>query len=387
MKKVFEKYPWISFEINLEKLPAQTWFVLGECVSKCRHIRQIPLLPDVRDELHRIYLCKGVHATTAIEGNTLSEQQVRQILDGSATAPESKKYLKQEVENILTACNRIAAQLHNGQAVVWTPDLLCRYNQWVLAGDIPVADGAIPGKIRSDVRGVGSYRAPAPSDVPELLAHFCRWFGSLGNPDNRLNALAFEIVRAIAAHLYIELIHPFGDGNGRTGRLVEFTILLAGGIPSPAAQLLSNHYNATRTEYYRQLDRISKTGGDLTNFFDYAIQGLHDGLQEIIDYIVVQTQLISWEHFIYDEFRKLPAKEMFKRQRDVLIAISRQQKKMTRQEIQEVTAKIYLETHKKANSQTRDLNDLVKNGWLIATEDRYSPAVDRILQRRPFSVQ
>ncbi|MBW2661693.1 MAG: Fic family protein, partial [Deltaproteobacteria bacterium] len=37
-------------------------------------------------------------------------------------------------------------------------------------------------------------------------------------------------------------MHPFGDGNGRTARLLEFEALLSSGVPAPSSQLLSNHY-------------------------------------------------------------------------------------------------------------------------------------------------
>lgn len=56
----------------------------------------------------------------------------------------------------------------------------------------------------------------------------------------------YAIFKAVVAHLYLAWIHPVGDGNGRTARLVEFQILLSSGVPSPAAHLLSNHYNQTR---------------------------------------------------------------------------------------------------------------------------------------------
>jgi hypothetical protein len=51
--------------------------------------------------MYKIYLAKGVQATTAIEGNTLSEGQVRQKIDGKLDLPPSKQYLGQEIENII----------------------------------------------------------------------------------------------------------------------------------------------------------------------------------------------------------------------------------------------------------------------------------------------
>ncbi|MBI4725858.1 hypothetical protein HY768_01300 [candidate division TA06 bacterium] len=52
--------------------------------------------------MHLIYLAKGVAATTAIEGNSLSEEQVLQHMEGTLKLPPSKKYLAQEVDNIIS---------------------------------------------------------------------------------------------------------------------------------------------------------------------------------------------------------------------------------------------------------------------------------------------
>jgi Fic family protein len=98
----------------------------------------------------------------------------------------------------------------------------------------------------------------------------------------------------VVAHLCLAWIHPFGDGNGRTARLVEFQILLGAGVPTPAAHLLSNHYNQTRTEYYRQLDRASKSGGEIVPFIEYAARGFVDGLREQLHKIRDQQWDVSW---------------------------------------------------------------------------------------------
>src|SRR5262245_53258200 len=99
--KTGETHPWISFEINLEAAPARFWMLLGEAQSKCEHIAGVPLKPAVQEELHKIYLAKGVQATAAIEGNTLTELEVRKEVEGTLEVPESKEYLKQEINNIL----------------------------------------------------------------------------------------------------------------------------------------------------------------------------------------------------------------------------------------------------------------------------------------------
>ncbi|MEZ0389969.1 MAG: Fic family protein, partial [Verrucomicrobium sp.] len=81
--RTFEKtHPWISFRVDLSRAPADLWLALGEASSKCEHIAKVPLRPATAELLHRLFLAKGVAATTAIEGNTLSEEEVLKAVEG-----------------------------------------------------------------------------------------------------------------------------------------------------------------------------------------------------------------------------------------------------------------------------------------------------------------
>src|SRR5713101_1171428 len=95
-----ETHPWLTFNADLREAGPELWMMLGECQSKCEHLAKYPLTPDIAAEIHRMYMAKGVLATTAIEGNTLSEDEVRQILDGKLELPPSREYLAREVQNI-----------------------------------------------------------------------------------------------------------------------------------------------------------------------------------------------------------------------------------------------------------------------------------------------
>jgi hypothetical protein len=97
MHAFLNSHPWISFTFNLKEASPQLWMLLGEAASKCEHIAGVPLKPSTQEELHQLYLAKGVLATTAIEGNTLSEEQVLQLLEGNLKLPPSQQYLKQEI--------------------------------------------------------------------------------------------------------------------------------------------------------------------------------------------------------------------------------------------------------------------------------------------------
>jgi len=86
------RHPFMTFGFNISGLHPAEWMRLGEAMSKCEHLAGVPLKPRTADELTSIYLARGVQATTAIEGNTLSEAEVRKIVEeGSAQVPESRQ--------------------------------------------------------------------------------------------------------------------------------------------------------------------------------------------------------------------------------------------------------------------------------------------------------
>ncbi|MDD4858108.1 MAG: Fic family protein, partial [Candidatus Krumholzibacteria bacterium] len=148
--------------------------------------------PDVAMGLHQLYLAKGAQATTAIEGNTLSEQEVLQRIKGDLALPPSKEYLGQEVDNIVKACNGIRDRLREGSATI-TPELVREFNGMALE-KLTLDDGVIAGEVRRHSVTVGGvYRGAPAEDCEFLLDRLCEW---LNGPDFRA-AKGMEIVYAI----------------------------------------------------------------------------------------------------------------------------------------------------------------------------------------------
>ena len=127
--RTYEKtHPWLKFTFNLSAAPPTLWIMLGECQSKCEHISWAPLLPEIQDRLHQLYLAKGSLATTAIEGNTLSEKEVLLHLEKKLHLPPSKEYLGREISNIVDACNDILENVVNSGDVPLSVDLIKEFN-------------------------------------------------------------------------------------------------------------------------------------------------------------------------------------------------------------------------------------------------------------------
>ena len=170
-------------------------------------------------------------------------------------------------------------------------------------------------------------------------------------------------VRAVLAHVYIAWIHPFGDGNGRTARLVEFGVLSAAGVPAISAQLLSNHYNATRDAYYRQLNKASRSGGKLTDFLTYAAEGFVDGLEEQLERVRQIIYNFAWREYV-DELFAGPSTAAKRRRRELVLALPTKVA-VKRSEITRLTPELAVRyADKGTKTVTRDLNALEEIGLI-----------------------
>lgn len=301
MRKYEDTHPWINFTLDMTRAPYDLWMLLGEIRSKCEHIAGEPLTPEIAHHLNSLYLAKGTAATAAIEGNTLSEEDVLKRIEGDLDLPPSKEYLGVEVDNIVAAYNAIRQRILSGGSDQISAEILKEYNSLVLK-DLPLEEKVVPGELRTHSVAVGNYLGAPAEDCDYLLERLCNWLNT-DFDDTSLPPMVSGTLKAIVSHVYIAWIHPFGDGNGRTARLVELQILLSSGVPAPSAQLLSNHYNQTRSEYYRQLDSAHRSGGDVMPFIKYAVQGFIDGLTEELGLIKKQQLEIYWTNYIYEQFR------------------------------------------------------------------------------------
>lgn len=387
-----QSHPWISCRPGFERATPQLWSLLGQVAARCEQVARAVLPPAAAAEMHKLYLVKGARATTAIEGNTLTEAQVRDRLEGQLELPISQEYLGREVDNVLRACEDIFTQVMAGETPPLTRDWIEDANRIVLAGlEDHLEEGVVPGEVPTFSVGVARYPGAPREDCRFLLERLCDWLEEdAAWPDLERHlgsAIAVAMLRAILAHLYIAWIHPFGDGNGRTARLTEFLILARAGVPSPATHLLSNHYNLTRADYYRQLDRSSRANGgrgDALGFIVYSLQGLLDGLEEQCRYVEGVQSWLAWEHYVYWRFRLHPRSPAMNRRREVVLVLGRHGEAARKRDIPDlapVLARLY--STKTAKTLTRDLNWLLENELIEREADGYRAPVHMMQQFLP----
>jgi len=380
-----QTHPHLSFELNLTRANPRFWLLLGEISSKCAHVEATPITKQTLRQLNHLYLARGVNATTAIEGNTLEEEEVLKRISGDLKLPKSKDYLGREVDNIVRAYNEILRTVSTGTFVI-SVEQIKHWNKMILS-DLEVEDHVEPGEVRSVNVHAGPYLAPPARDAEHLLHRLCDWLNSddFESPDGSW-ATAHSFIKAVTAHVYIEWIHAFGDGNGRLGRLIEFACLANGGIPAVSSHVLQSHYNDTRTDYYRRLNESSQGQGDLTGFLTYAAQGFRDGLAEQLDRLNAEAELLMWRVLV-DEALAGRSSDVAQRRRALALELGKHENGVPRDELITLTsqiAKSYMS--KTTKTLSRDLGELDRLKLIEVQGGRVKPRLWRVRALRPWTM-
>jgi Fic family protein len=375
-----ETHPWLVFEPKW-RLTSNALLNLGEARSKCQHLAGVAIHPALAQELSSVTLIKGALATTAIEGNTLTLEEVQKHLWSDVKLPRSREYQMVEVQNVLDAIQKIDSCLKKNERIPLTIGRVCEVNESILR-NTEHEPNAVPGRLRQHSVVVGGvYLAPDWQRMQELLERLCRWLDDdfrLRDESDRTSdwLIARGIVKAVVAHVYLAWIHPFGDGNGRTARLVEVQVLSQAGVPLIATSLLSDHYNRTRDRYYRELAQASKNGGDLSSFIAYAVEGFVDGLREQINEVKSYQIRVAWENYVHKVLDG--ATPAIKRRRQLVLDLP-VDKPTPKKDLSVISERVRNE-YRDAGERTipRDLNALVSEKLLLKTSAGYLPNLNLI---------
>ncbi|WP_371781692.1 Fic family protein [Streptosporangium subroseum] len=382
-----ETHPWIAFDFDpREQLDYRTWMLLGEVLSKCGHIAGSPLQPDLADELNQIFLSKSAHATTRIEGNTLSEGEVLQRVRHQLDLPPSLEYLGQEVDNIVAAYNLIESDLAEGRSLALTRKRIEELNRLVLY-KVPGAEKVAPGEIRTENVLVGSYRGAPPEDCGYLLDQLCKWLRVICKIAGEELRQPAAILSALLAHLYIAWIHPFRDGNGRTARLVEYQLLLHAGVPMLAAHLPANFYMRTRTRYYQVLQESSQESPyNPAGFLFYALEGFVDELREQVKIIQKQQLTAAWVNFVHETVPDGHSAASVRQRHLVLDLPSDRWTSISK--IPELTPRLAAGyAGKTRRTVSRDVNTLEELGLILKSRGAVKPYIEQMRAFLPLRVE
>ncbi|MDE6711542.1 MAG: Fic family protein, partial [Alistipes sp.] len=211
--------------------------------------------------LRKINRIKTIQGSLAIEGNTLTESQITDIIDGKHVIAPLREI--QEVRNAIKTYN-----------------LYPRLNPYSVK-DLLLAHGIMMEALTDDAghfrkTGVGVFAgtkpihvAPPAHRVPTLIAELFEWL---------TKATDHLLIKSCVFHYEFEFIHPFSDGNGRTGRLWQSLIL---GKLHPVFEHLpiENMVYANQQGYYDAINR-STDATDSGIFIDFMLEEIYKTLKK-----------------------------------------------------------------------------------------------------------
>ena len=328
-------------------------------------VKDLPVLPSLASDLEQELIRRSIFGTAAIEGNPLTEERVGQII-GESKDVDLRGNAEQEINNLKTAYDlfkgikmgepgkmpRLSEKVIKEVHKVITRKLKYEYNN--------------PGNYRNHIVKVsnkehgGIYTPPkCLPDIKKLMKEFMKWI----NSDELINLDA--PIRAALAHYYLGLIHPFGDGNGRTARYIEAAILNQSGIKY-VPPMLSNFYYTNIDDYFWAFSKtIKNKENDMTPFLEFVLIGFIESLKEIKERIVYFIRLFALRD-LYAFLKK--EKHITQRQNDLLSILLDKIIPFTLKDLYTETPFNFLYREVSERTARRDIN-VLKNMNLINTED------------------
>lgn len=214
-------------------------------------------------ELRKRNRIKTIQSSLEIEGNTLTVEQITDLLDNKRIIAPKKDIL--EVKNAISVYNQL------NKFKVYELKSLCKAHEILMKELIEN-----PGKFRTGsvgtVKGSDIAHIAPPGEMVYSLMNDL--FDYLKNDDDLV------LIKSCVFHYEFEFIHPFTDGNGRMGRLWQTMILKE---YSPVFEFLpiESLVKSRQQEYYNVLGK-SDNQGTSTAFIEFMLEIIKDALEELL---------------------------------------------------------------------------------------------------------
>jgi Fic family protein len=232
-------------------------YKIAQDLERINIIREQVLTPYLRRE-NRI---KTIRSSLYIEANTLSLEQVADVIDGKTVIGPRRDIL--EVKNAIKAyeklldCDPYSFRDLLAEHELMTKDTVEEHGRF-RSGGIGVFAGKIPIHV-----------APPAGQVPELVAQLLVWGKDADLP---------QVIKSCIFHYEFEFIHPFADGNGRMGRMWQ-TLLLYQENPVFGWLPVETIIARQQEEYYSAIQQSTKEN-DSAIFTEFMLTALAEAVSE-----------------------------------------------------------------------------------------------------------
>jgi len=239
------------------------------------------LVPKWEVSIRREQLVRAAHASTAIEGNPLSLEEVSLLAQGREVM--AARRAKAEVLNYLRVLEHIDRYQEEGTI---TPENLLSLHRDI-TGDT-LDDPTTEGAFRTVKVVVGNrltrevvYSPPPVQEVVPQVTALLGWLASREAQDMH------PVIAAGIAHYELVRIHPFVDGNGRTARALATLVLATREFDIKRFFTLDDFYDSDRPAYYRVLKEENEVYPDCTVWLAYFLSGVEISLGRVKERVLL----------------------------------------------------------------------------------------------------
>lgn len=209
---------------------------------------------------------RTVQGSLAIEGNTLSLDQVTALIEGKTVIGK-----RSEIQEIL---NAIEVYDQMSRFKPYSSQSLLKAHRIMMTKLIASAGKWRVGNVGILKRSEVSHIAPPPENVPHLMKGLFEFLKT---------DKSHELIKSAVFHYELEFIHPFEDGNGRIGRFWH-SLLLTRYHPAFEYTPVESLIKANQKKYYRALG-IADKAGDSTSFVEFSLDMVQQSLADFVDSI------------------------------------------------------------------------------------------------------
>lgn len=237
------------------------------------------LVPGWEAKFKKEAVISTVYHSTHLEGNTLSEEDVQDILDGKEISARQKEI--QEVVNlwnVMKFIDQITDQIGPGRLYMFTLETILEIHRLTTVHIVSSEQaGTFRGRqvvIKNSRTGEISYTPPPAPEVPFLVEDLVNWV----NTDETREM--HPVIKAAIIHYELSRIHPFVEGNGRVARAVAMLVMYLDGYDLHRFFSLDEYFDDDPMQYYITLQSVSNQfvmdvhERDLTPWIEYFVTGM-----------------------------------------------------------------------------------------------------------------
>jgi Fic family protein len=292
--------------------------------------RSLPLLPKLGDIETKPVLKKLARAHQALAElkGVAASMPNQSILVSTLSLQEAKD--SSEIENIITTHDDIyrsdsisrqfvtlaAKEVHNYAAALRTGFEQVKSTGLLTFNDILNIQAGIeenraglrklPGTaLKNDQTGETVYTPPQhPDEIAALMDNLERFINQPGLCDWD------PLTKMAVIHHQFESIHPFYDGNGRTGRVINILYLVQQGLLDSPVLYLSRYINQQKTDYYRLLQAV-RDSGDWETWLLFMLEGIEQTAGQTTQLVIDIRELMQQvKHRLRNELPKIYSQDL-----------------------------------------------------------------------------